>query len=69
MCKLLVSDFEFHYDSVSITVGSAKNDQYRAGANVTLAAIFHDLSICPVTIARSYFEQLKLAGCQFNVFV
>ena len=42
MCKLLVSDFEFHHDIVSITIDSAKNNQYRAGSNVTLAASFHD---------------------------
>ena len=70
MCKLLVSDFEFHHDSVSITIDSAKNDQYRAGSNVTLAASFHDyLSICPVSIARTYFEQLRIAGFPNSVFV
>ena len=69
MCKLLVRDFEFHHDRVSISIDNAKNDQYRAGSNVTLAASFHDLSICPVTIAKAYFEQLRLAGLPNTVFV
>ena len=66
MVRLVVSDFHFENDNLTIRVQSSKTDFLRAGADVFIAANTEKVSCCPVRTSRAYFQKLKAIGFTGN---